>query len=378
MSSPLRRASSTASSTPDALAEIHRALAPAPGDHLFFFAAPGHDRDEIERFARDTWREVSVVGCTTAGEIGTSGYLTHGFSAFVIAGGYATIRHHRLRPLATLDAGAIGTLGLEFREALSTAREHDPRTNAFGLLMVDGLSVREERVIGQLHAALGNVALVGGSAGDELGFEATFVFHDGCFHPDAAVVSLVLTVHPFRTFRTQHFVPTDVEMVITRADAPHRVVHEINGRPAAPEYARLLGVGVDELEAAIFSHHPVMLLLGSEYYVRSIQTANPDGSLTFYCAIDEGLVLTLAEGRDFVEALESTLTGLRADVPDLEMIVGYECVLRRLEVLDTGIEPEVSRVMAENRVIGFHTYGEQYRSVHVNQTFTGVALGRAA
>ena len=26
-------------------------------------------------------------------------------------------------------------------------------------------------------------------------------------------------------------------------------------------------------------------------------------------------------------------------------------------------------------VVGFETYGEQYRSMHLNQTFTGLAIG---
>jgi hypothetical protein len=29
-------------------------------------------------------------------------------------------------------------------------------------------------------------------------------------------------------------------------------------------------------------------------------------------------------------------------------------------------------------VIGFSSYGEQYRGMHVNQTFTGIAIGGAA
>ena len=44
-----------------------------------------------------------------------------------------------------------------------------------------------------------------------------------------------------------------------------------------------------------------MVRLGGAEYVRSIQKANPDGSLSFYCAIDEGLVLTLSEGRDLLQ-----------------------------------------------------------------------------
>jgi len=27
-------------------------------------------------------------------------------------------------------------------------------------------------------------------------------------------------------------------------------------------------------------------------------------------------------------------------------------------------------------VIGFNTYGEQFNGMHINQTFTGVAIGR--
>jgi hypothetical protein len=38
----------------------------------------------------------------------------------------------------------------------------------------------------------------------------------------------------------------------------------------------------------------------------------------------------------------------------------------------------VGRIFAENKVIGFATYGEQYNAMHVNQTFTGVAIGRRA
>jgi hypothetical protein len=32
-------------------------------------------------------------------------------------------------------------------------------------------------------------------------------------------------------------------------------------------------------------------------------------------------------------------------------------------------------VMARHGVVGFCTYGEQWNSVHLNQTFTGLVLG---
>ena len=37
-----------------------------------------------------------------------------------------------------------------------------------------------------------------------------------------------------------------------------------------------------------------------------------------------------------------------------------------------------SRLHAANNVTGFASFGEQWGSMHVNQTFTGIAIGRAA
>jgi len=34
----------------------------------------------------------------------------------------------------------------------------------------------------------------------------------------------------------------------------------------------------------------------------------------------------------------------------------------------------LSDILANNRVVGFSTYGEQFNSIHVNQTLTGVAI----
>ena len=57
-----------------------------------------------------------------------------------------------------------------------------------------------------------------------------------------------------------------------------------------------------------------------------------------------------------------------------EAIIGCDCILRRLEAQHTQGLREMSRLMARHRVVGFSTYGEQFHAVHVNQTFTGVAI----
>ena len=179
---------------------------------------------------------------------------------------------------------------------------------------------------------------------------------------------------PFSVFKAQHFVETDNKFVITDADPDKRIVKEINGEPAAWEYAKLIGLDVKELTPTIFSKFPVMLKIGGEYYVRSVLKANEDGTLTFACAIDSGLVLTVAKGIDLVENLDATFGDVRQKV-NPQLIIACDCAWRKLEIIEKGNKNQVDGLYKENNVIGFSTYGEQYNSIHVNQTFTGVAIG---
>jgi hypothetical protein len=177
------------------------------------------------------------------------------------------------------------------------------------------------------------------------------------------------------TFKTQHFVPTETKLVITEADPEHRRVMEINGEPAAQAYADILGLQAQELNPTTFSNYPVILRIGGKDYVRSIQKVNEDGSLSFYCAIDNGLVLTLAQGVDIVENLKNQLSAIRQEIPDPECIIGYDCILRRLEAQEKNLAGDLQRVLQKEKIFGFSTYGEQFNAIHVNQTLTGVAMG---
>ena len=50
-------------------------------------------------------------------------------------------------------------------------------------------------------------------------------------------------------------------------------------------------------------------------------------------------------------------------------------MLRRLDARNRQVFRDISELYSVNNVIGFGTYGEQYRSMHLNQTFTGIAFG---
>ena len=209
-------------------------------------------------------------------------------------------------------------------------------------------------------------------------FEHSAVFSGGRFYAEGAVLILLATNRPIRTFRGQHFVASDLRMVVTGADPKRRVVTELDAEPAVECYARLVGLPVSELTPMVFATHPLIVRLGGAEYVRSIQKANPDGSLSFYCAIDEGLVLTLSEGRDLLRRTEGLFDEVRDSIGVPEVVIGFECVLNRLEAERSQIKHRMSRLHAANNVTGFASFGEQWGSMHVNQTFTGIAIGRGA
>ncbi len=371
----IRTAQSLATDPLQAAREFHAAVVQPDMALVIFFCSSRYDLDALAREMNRLFAGVPVIGCTTAGEIGPAGYCEHSLSGASFASGVCTaVTGHldRLQQFAMTEGQAFVKPLLQ--QLASRAPAASPQ-NSFAFLLIDGLSVREEPVTRTLQNSLGDIPLFGGSAGDGLKFAKTHVYYDGCFHPDSAVLVVVTTTLPFRLFKTQHFISGEERLVVTSANIAHRIVKEINGLPAAQEYARLVGVDAHDLDPMRFAASPVVVRIGGTDYVRSIQKVNPDGSLTFYCAIEEGLVLHVAHGQDLVRNLEQTIDDIRAEIGPPQLVFSCDCILRNLEIRQSGLTERVEEIFRRNNAVGFSTYGEQFRGVHVNQTLTGIAIG---
>lgn len=372
----IRTGHSCAETAVAAVAEFDEQVRQTDMALVLFFCSSTYDLAALAAEMNKRFAGIPVVGCTTAGEIGPAGYRGRSLSGMSFPAGTCTAVAGGIDGLQSFDIGggrdfAQGLLGrLEQRAPTADAR------NSFGLLLIDGLSMREEPVTHALQDGLGGIRMIGGSAGDDLKFERTWVFHDGAFHNDSAALVLVTTEFPFRVLKTQHFVSDGERLVVTEVDAARRVVREINGLPAIEEYGRIVGVPAEELMPSHFAAWPVVVMIDGTDFVRSIQHANPDGSLTFYCAIDEGVVLRVAHGRDLLGRLEDTMAELRADLGEMQAMLVCDCILRNLEATRDGNKDAVGELFRRNNAVGFSTYGEQYGGVHVNQTLTGIAIGK--
>jgi hypothetical protein len=91
-------------------------------------------------------------------------------------------------------------------------------------------------------------------------------------------------------------------------------------------------------------------------------------------AIDEGIVLTVAQGVDIVNNLAEAFAAVERELGPPALVLGCDCILRSLEIGQRGCRDQIGQIFQANNVVGFATYGEQFNAMHVNQTFTGVAI----
>jgi len=339
---------------------------------VIFFCSAKYDWDKLGAAIQAQF-DCPVIGCTSAGEIGST-YQQGGLVGASFSAATFHIQTKLIRPLDQFDAKSAAELTNELKANLAFSESLDAG-RAFGVVLIDGLSLLEEQTITALYHALMPLSIVGGSAGDNLEFKQTGIYADGQFHSNAALFVLIETTLPFRTFKLQHFEPSEQDMVITESDSAQRIVYEIDGEPAAQAYADLVGVDKKDLLPAVFATYPLMLQIGDEWYMRSIGKANPDDSLTFYCAIDDGLPLTIGKGIGFTKSLQQQVDNIKAEYPKIEITLGFDCILRQLEMHRKDKKHSTEKLLNQINFLGFNTFGEQFNAIHVNQTLTGIVIG---
>jgi hypothetical protein len=348
-------ARSATSHQPDALLAVGD-VADALGrdaDLYAVFVAPGYDLAVVGPALHQAFGE-RVIGCTSAGNIGPDGYEHAGICALALSGGGLCVRTIVLRPLD--DPFALVD---ENGAAIAELRACIEGGDGFAILLTDGLGGNEDLLAANLMAALGDVPIIGASAGDDLTFHRTAVYHDGSFAANLATVAAVRLDAPFRLFRVQHHETTETVLVATDVDPDRRIVRAFNGRPAAQ---------------TTFSRHPLLLNAGGSSWIRSIAEIVADDFLRFFARVDVGDVLRLGRPEAMLEKLGARLDAVEAELGSIGGMLVFDCILRRLEFDSEGVTEQAGALLATHHASGFSTYGEQFNGMHMNQTLVAVAF----
>ncbi len=363
-------------STMEAVSAARAELADGVFQHIIVFFSVIHDPDVLIEALKQHFPDVTTSGCSTAGEVGPLG-MTQGGIVFIAfpESGFRVMSE----VIPDIDIGGVeraSEIARRLRVQMITGVSRAAKENIFALVLIDGLSDREESLTSALHWSLDDMELVGGSAGDGLAFQRTSLIHRGKLIRRGAILFVIETATPFRVFKTQNFEPTPIKLVVTAADSENRIVYDLNAEPAANEYASAIGVALEDLGPLSFATYPLVVKVGGEFYGRAIRNMNPDGSLSFLCAIDEGLVFTVGRPRDMVHSTLEALEHIDADLGGVDFVLGFDCILRRLDAETGQLRHKVEEIYGRYGLAGFHTYGEQFNAMHLNQTLTGIAFSK--
>ncbi len=253
----------------------------SPPDMVLVFTSPVRPSADVARALAAWFPSAQIAGCTTAGEHLSGSHSNGGLVVTGIASPKMRWATALVEDLLTADEVRVrGTVDSLFARLGVDRTSFDPR-RYFCLSFVDGLSGCEERVTPLVAEALDGIALLGGSAGDDLAFRRTEVICGDQASSGAMVLALCQADLGFAIIKHQHFVTTSRTLAITKADVAGRRVYEIDGEPAAVAYARALGVPRDHLTGGLTFENPLTFQYRHQLYVRSIQKIHPDDSISF-------------------------------------------------------------------------------------------------
>lgn len=331
-----------------------------------FYASSSIDPNIISAEIQKAFGKTPTIGCTTSGEIISNLMMDN--SIVVMALGPDIISNLKIEVLSNLDSGSnlVDNAFQSFEGYFNTPMTELDHNKYVGQVLIDGLSGKEE-AINERIGDLTNITFVGGSAGDDLKFQQTYLYANGKVYSNAAILILMECNTRFDIIKTQSFRSTGKKVVVTKVDEPKRTIIEMNGKPAVKEYSNLMGI--EEGKAAeAFATNPLGLVFEDDFFVRSPQKTIDD-SIVFYCSMKEGMELDILESSNIVEETRKDLKAKIDSFGDISAILIFNCILRTLELKNKEQTEDFAKLFSDIPTVGFSTYGESYIG-HINQTAT--------
>ncbi len=351
---------------------------------LLVFCSDAYDPDRLLEGVQASAPGVPLIGCSTSGEIATSGPSDS--SVVVVAIGGEAIS-------ASTGVGRQASSRLREAGMDSAACFEDVRKRPHHalIMLTDGLAGDQQEIVRGAHAVLGSgVPLVGGCAGDDLKMKRTFQLHGGEVLTDAVVSAALTSDFPLGIGVHHGWCRVGQPMLVTRSAG--NSVLTLDDEPALDAYLRRLDAPDEarsdpEAFRDYALNHPLGLARRSgEDHVRFIRGADFDArSLDFIAEVPQGGMAWGMEG-DGASVLDATDAACLDALAALEGrrpigVISFDCIARRAVLGERGLKREIERMrgqVGDAPVAGFYTYGEIARTSGMsgfhNQTLVVLAL----
>lgn len=386
----------------DAVAELIAGAKVALGASLprvaMLFAGIDHDFAIVLEQINGQWPGISLIGCTTDGEMSSHILFAEDSLALVLLSGDD---FHAVsgvaRSVSTNVAGSIRASVNDAVQRLAGIGGGDRPGNGGGprlcITMPDGLTVSGSAALNALRAALGDaVPIFGGTAGDQWRFKGTRQFHGTEVLHDSVPFILFGEGVVFSCGVDTGWRPIGREGRVTDVDG--HVVRAIDGRPATEFYREFLG----NADITQLTEYPLAVASDDargtrSYYLRAPgRTDEAGGCIHFLGDVPDGarVHITTTNRDQILAATRSSFQRALDDFPKHSgagskpaLALCISCAGRK-QILGSRTQEEVrivKELVGDVPAAGFYGYGEIARlkedgiSHYHNETFTTLLLG---
>ncbi|MEW6620958.1 MAG: FIST N-terminal domain-containing protein [bacterium] len=330
-------------------------------DAVFVFSAIKYDQEKMLNGVNSVIKNAPLVGCSTDGEILTTGYMEDSVSLMILnSDALSFSMGYGLE--ANIDAKKTGLMTAQM--AMDN-RGNEKKISVF-FLFGDGVKANGVDLVRGAQEVLGEeFHIVGGLAGDGFEFQKTYQYYDNQVITNGAVGLLISGNVKVSTGVKHGWTFIGRDRIVTKAEG--NVVYELDGESVFKLYEEYLGERADELPQVAFEFPFGVIDENNQRYLRCpVAVDRKLGTVTFAGKVPQGATVKMTTGTtiDAIKAArdasEYALSNLGKNTTPAAIFV-FDCCARK-KVFGRRTQKEIDAIqgiLGENvPLIGFYTYGE--------------------
>lgn len=343
---------------------------------VFFDAA--YDAEVVARVL-DLRTQNRGVGGTTAGEISSAGFTTRSITGISLHGRGVRAAIEIIAQLGRLSLIPLVDMPHKLARGIGRKLEDLHVDRHMWISLIDGLSGKEDLFVPFFMQAGRRMPLIGGSLGDGGRYDKVQLVHHGRVYTDAAGVVLLEYPYGFVPIHHTHMQLSDKWLTVTAQSSDGRVIEALDGRPAKIAYAEALNITPDQVTAELIGRHPLGYRFRGRPFPCSILRVREDGGFVMSIAVTNSERLNILSAKDIVQCsrsvVDEAVQQLAEKSKETQAMLLFHCTSRFVEAQSLGVTGELFEALHQVPLCGFNTYGEQFASMHMNHSLTGVVFG---
>jgi len=370
ISKQAKRAVSLNSNISKALQEIKAQLGDEEFNLILFFASPTYPPGKISKEFQQTFPNVQTIGCTTAGEIFGGELLQD--SIVAMAFNKNIIKNFHIELINNInELMQVNKAFQVFAKDLGVKTYEMDSEKYVGIILADGLKGEPENLISRINE-ITEIPFIGGTAGDNWELKHSYIYINGKYYENAALIILLEPTNGFKILKTQSFEPLGAIFIATAVDEKKRCLKTVDNKPAALFYAQQIGVPIEELKEQ-FPNYSIGQIIYDEAYLHDSVTFDDKYNLYLHSSIPKGAEIQILKISNIIEDMERIIEQEIKPLENISAIVNFNCGSRFLKLKKENQETEFQQLFKDLPAIGFATYGEFFISF-INQTSVMLVL----